>query len=44
MLKQISHIGIAIKNLEQAMDFFRSAFHVEAFAPIIRRRHLGQHG
>ena len=34
MLKQISHVGIAVKNLEQATDFFRSAFHVEASAPI----------
>jgi methylmalonyl-CoA/ethylmalonyl-CoA epimerase len=34
MIKQISHIGIATKNLEQATDLFRSAFHVEASAPI----------
>lgn len=34
MIKQISHIGIAVKNLEHATDFFHSAFHVEASAPI----------
>ncbi len=35
MIKQISHVGIAVKDLEQARDFYRSVFQVESSPPII---------
>jgi len=34
VLKQISHLGIAVKNLEQAMDFYKLVFHVPVSSPI----------
>ena len=34
MLKQISHLGVAVKNIEQAMDFYKSVFHVPVSSPI----------
>jgi methylmalonyl-CoA epimerase len=35
MIKQISHLGIAVKDLEKAMDFYRSVLQLEPAAPII---------
>ncbi len=35
MLKQISHLGVAVRDLEQARDFYRSVFGVESSEPII---------
>lgn len=35
MIKQISHIGIAVKDLEEARNFYRSVFGVESSSPII---------
>jgi len=29
MIKQISHLGIAVKNLEEAREFYRSVFVLE---------------
>lgn len=34
MLKQISHLGVAVKNIEPAMDFYKSVFHVPVSSPI----------
>lgn len=35
MIKQISHIGIAVRNLEEARAFYRSVFKLESSDPII---------
>jgi methylmalonyl-CoA epimerase len=35
MLKQISHLGIAVKDLEEAREFYRSVFGLESSEPII---------
>lgn len=35
MIKQISHLGIAVKNLEEAREFYRSVFGLESSEPII---------
>ncbi len=35
MIKQISHLGIAVKNLEEAREFYRSVFGMESSEPII---------
>jgi methylmalonyl-CoA epimerase len=35
MIKQISHLGIAVKNLEEAREFYRSVFKLESSEPII---------
>ena len=35
MIKQISHLGIAVKNLEEARKFYRSVFGLESSEPII---------
>jgi methylmalonyl-CoA/ethylmalonyl-CoA epimerase len=35
MIKQISHLGIAVKNLEEAREFYRSMFGVESSDPIV---------
>ncbi|MEA3441937.1 MAG: VOC family protein [Chloroflexota bacterium] len=35
MIKQISHLGLAVKDLEKAMDFYRSVLQLEPAAPII---------
>lgn len=34
MIKKISHIGVAVKDLEQAMDFHRSVLGLETSDPI----------
>jgi len=35
MIKQISHLGMAVKNLEEAREFYRSLFGLESSEPII---------
>ena len=35
MIKQISHLGMAVKNLEEAREFYRSVFRMESSDPII---------
>ena len=35
MIKQISHLGIAVKNLEEARKFYRSTLGLESADPII---------
>lgn len=35
MLKRINHIGIAVKNLEQARDFYGSVFKLESSTPLV---------
>lgn len=35
MIKQISHLGMAVKDLEEAREFYRSVFGLESSAPII---------
>lgn len=35
MIKQISHLGIAVKNLEEAREFYRKVFRLESSDPII---------
>jgi methylmalonyl-CoA epimerase len=35
MIKQISHLGMAVKNLEEAREFYRSVFGLESSEPII---------
>ncbi len=35
MIKQISHIGIAVRDLEKTRDFYRSVFRLEPSEPII---------
>jgi methylmalonyl-CoA/ethylmalonyl-CoA epimerase len=35
MIKQISHLGIAVKNLEEAREFYHSVFGLESSKPII---------
>jgi len=35
MIKQISHLGIAVKNLEEARKFYRSILSLESADPII---------
>ena len=35
MIKQISHLGIAVKDLEEARAFYRSVFKLESSDPII---------
>ena len=37
MLKRINHIGIAVKNLEQARDFYGSVFKLESSTPLIEK-------
>lgn len=34
MIKQISHLGIAVKDLEEAREFYRSVFRLESSGPI----------
>jgi len=34
MIKQISHLGMAVKDLEEAREFYRSAFGLESSEPI----------
>lgn len=34
MLNHISHIGVCVKNLEQAMEFYRSAFQASPSPPM----------
>ena len=35
MIKQISHLGVAVKDLEAAREFYRSVFKLESSDPII---------
>lgn len=35
MIKQISHLGMAVNNLEEAREFYRSVFGLESSEPII---------
>jgi methylmalonyl-CoA epimerase len=35
MVKQISHLGLAVKDLEEAREFYRSVFGLESSEPII---------
>ncbi|UCC41641.1 MAG: methylmalonyl-CoA epimerase [Candidatus Aminicenantes bacterium] len=35
MIKKVSHLGMAVKNLEEAREFYRSAFGLESSDPII---------
>jgi methylmalonyl-CoA epimerase len=35
MIKQVSHLGIAVKDLEEARGFYRSVFGLESSEPII---------
>lgn len=35
MIKQISHIGIAVRDLEKAREFYRSVFRLQPSEPII---------
>jgi methylmalonyl-CoA epimerase len=35
MIKAISHLGVAVKNLEEARDFYRKVFGIESSEPII---------
>lgn len=35
MIKQISHLGIAVQDLEEAREFYRSVFGVESSEPIV---------
>ena len=37
MLKRINHIGIAVKNLEQARDFYSSVFKLESSTPLVEK-------
>ena len=34
MIKQLSHLGIAVKDLEEAREFYRSVFGLESSEPI----------
>jgi methylmalonyl-CoA epimerase len=34
MIKQISHLGVAVRNLEEAMEFYRSVLGLSAGDPI----------
>jgi len=35
MIKQISHLGMAVKDLEEAREFYRSVFKLESSEPIL---------
>jgi methylmalonyl-CoA epimerase len=35
MIKQISHLGMAVKDLEEAREFYRSVFGLESSEPIM---------
>ena len=35
MIKQISHLGMAVKDLEEAREFYCSVFGLESSDPII---------
>ena len=35
MIKQISHLGLAVKDLEEARAFYRSVFKLESSDPVI---------
>jgi methylmalonyl-CoA/ethylmalonyl-CoA epimerase len=35
MIKRISHLGIAVNNLEEAREFYRSVFGVESGEPMV---------
>ena len=35
MIKAISHLGVAVKNLQEARDFYRKVFGIESTEPIV---------
>ena len=35
MIKQISHLGLAVKDLEKTMDFYRSVLRLDPAEPIV---------
>jgi methylmalonyl-CoA epimerase len=35
MIKAVSHLGVAVKDLEEAREFYRSVFGLESSAPLI---------
>ncbi len=35
MIKEVSHLGMAVKDLEEAREFYRSVFGLESSEPII---------
>ena len=35
MIKAISHLGVAVKNMEEAREFYRSVFGVESGEPMV---------
>ena len=35
MIKEVSHLGMAVKNLEEAREFYRSVFGLESSEPIV---------
>ncbi|MGD8535225.1 MAG: methylmalonyl-CoA epimerase [Candidatus Aminicenantes bacterium] len=35
MIKQISHLGMAVRDLEEAREFYRSVFGLESSEPIV---------
>jgi methylmalonyl-CoA epimerase len=35
MIKQVSHLGMAVKDLEEAREFYRSVFRLESSEPIM---------
>ena len=35
MIKQVSHLGLAVKDLEKTMDFYRSVLRLDPAEPII---------
>lgn len=35
MIKKISHLGMAVKDLEEAREFYRSVFRLESSDPIV---------
>ncbi len=37
MIRQISHIGLVVKNLEQARDLYSSVFNLDSSPPIVER-------
>jgi len=37
MLKRVNHIGIAVKDLDQAMEFWRRTFGVDTPAPVVEK-------
>jgi methylmalonyl-CoA epimerase len=36
MIKAISHLGVAVKDLKQAMDFYHTVFGIESSEPVVK--------